>query len=204
MGSQGFSQIVEQHQLGMEAAETRIQALSEYLAVYRASQASPSGRRFYGRIRELRHDIWRLKAWSWYLSARQARPAWLAPLLVLARLLAGLVPAAPVRQRSALSARTALRLSTRSLLDRAYQALDEDIQGRLLTLRLAQRQRPATSRDEEIARLESRAALLAEAQRHDLRHSSQVAVICTVLAAVLRLRHWFGLPLPVIKTVDRT
>ena len=123
---------------------------------------------------------------------------------MLARLLALLVPAARARQRSFLSSRSALRLSTRSLLDRAYQALDEDIQGRLLTLRLAQRQRPACSRDEEIARLESRAAMLAQAQRCDLRHSRQAAVICTLLAAVLRLRYWFGLPLPVIKTVDRT
>ncbi|MDX1802813.1 MAG: hypothetical protein R3292_01945 [Alcanivorax sp.] len=204
MGTQGFSRIVEQRNLGVEAVEMRIQALSEYLAVYRATHASESGRPVYGRIRELRRDIWRLRGWGWYLSSRQQQAPWIAMLQSLARCLAMMLPVQrPNKRRRTVSSATR-RLGSLSLLDRAYQALEEDIQGRLLTLRLAQSRRPNGDWGVEIAELEGKAALLAQARQDEFRKGRQVAVICSLLGAVLRLRHWFGLAAPVADMTDRS
>ena len=53
--------------LALEAVEHRLQALSEYLAVYRAGLASGVGGWQWRQVRVLRSDIARLQAWWWYL-----------------------------------------------------------------------------------------------------------------------------------------
>ena len=67
MGTQSEAGRWRRQELALTAVEHRLQALGEYLAVYRASYASSGEGRHYARVRMLRKDIGRLRAWWWYL-----------------------------------------------------------------------------------------------------------------------------------------
>ena len=71
MGLRQTSKQWRQQDLARDAVENRLQALSEYLAVYRASYASSGSSRLYARIRVIRNDMARLRAWWWYLGVQQ-------------------------------------------------------------------------------------------------------------------------------------
>ncbi|HBY50351.1 MAG TPA: hypothetical protein DEH09_13930, partial [Alcanivorax sp.] len=85
------------------------------------------------------------------------------------------------------------RLSSFSVVDRAYVAHMEDFQGRLLTLQLAQQSRPDPRRAVCQQRLEDAVRKLAEHRRCLAENAGRVAVICWALARVLRVRGWLGL-----------
>ena len=57
MGTQSEAGRWRQQELALTAVEHRLQALGEYLAVYRASYASSGEGRHYARVRMLRKDI---------------------------------------------------------------------------------------------------------------------------------------------------
>ena len=82
MASQSETDRWRQQELALTAVEHRLQALGEYLAVYRASYASSGEGRHYARVRMLRQDIGRLLAWWWYLHATRRGASWL-PLIML-------------------------------------------------------------------------------------------------------------------------
>ena len=81
MGTQQGAGKWRQQELGLEAVETRLQALQEYLAVYRASFASSGSADSHARVRVLRRDVSRLRAWGWYLIACRDGARWLPCLL---------------------------------------------------------------------------------------------------------------------------
>ncbi len=177
--------------LAVEALHGRSRALSEYLSVYR-SGAGPGARgRRHQRLRELRHDIVRLQAWAWYLSVADRRPWWWRVLYRLGGLLGRDRRERAGRRRHR---RTGIqRLSSFSVVDRAYVAHMEDFQGRLLTLRLAQQGRPDPRRAACQRRLEDAVTRLSEHRECLAANAGRVAVICGMLAPVLRVRGWLGL-----------
>lgn len=203
MGLKQCSRQWRQQDLAQEAVENRLQALSEYLAVYRASYASSGDGRQYARIRVMRNDIARLRAWWWYLAAVQRSAGWLPMFHRLVEALAMFV--APVRgSRKRRHHSPMMRhVNSYSLIERAYAALEEDVQGQLLTLRLVQRQRPTDSRSREIALLEKRLQAVALLRSSGLPEARRLTVICHLLHWVLTLRQWLGLQLPMTNTVDR-
>jgi hypothetical protein len=197
MGSQEALRVSDSSlHLAVEAVAGRLQALNEYLLVYHAG-ARPGERRARD-TRELRYDIERLHAWGCYLRASVRRPPWWRMLTALGGLAGGARRAASGHRRH--PRRAMRRLSSFSVIDRAYVSLLEDFQGRLLTLGLRQ----GKSADIEQCRarlLESvekvralREALAAEAGR--------VTVVCVLLGRVLRLRDWLGLGPPAASGVE--
>ncbi|MCG8392130.1 MAG: hypothetical protein MI745_03515 [Pseudomonadales bacterium] len=202
MGTQQCARIWHQQELAMEAVESRLQALGEYLAVYRASYASGNGAQNYARIRVLRNDIGRLRAWWWYLQACRRGAAWVPLLHRVVAILAVLVPVRrPSRRRRHVS-RSMRHLSSYSLIERAYAALEDDEQGRLLTLRLAQYHRPTDSRSRDIAITQQRLADIAALRTEELPEPRQVSVTCYLLNAAMVARRCLGLRLPITNTVD--
>ncbi len=175
--------------LAIEALHGRARALSEYYSVYR-SGAGARGRR-HQRVRELRHDIVRLHAWAWYLSVADRRPWWWRALHRLSGVLG--------RDRREQTGRRRhhgggiQRLSSFSVVDRAYVAHMEDLQGRLLTLQLARQDPPDPRREACQQRLEEGVRRLSEHRRCLAENAGRVAVVCWALARVLRVRGWFGL-----------
>ncbi|GAA5132884.1 hypothetical protein [Alloalcanivorax gelatiniphagus] len=174
--------------LAIEAVENRIVALTEYLLVYRAGAGSP-GRGRHQRIRELRHDIARLRAWGQYLRGADHRPLWWRLLRRLGTWLGGARHARPGHR----CARRAgvQRLSAYSVVDRAYAAQMEDCQGRLLTLGLAAGPWVAdlrASRERLLAEVE----LLRDERRQLAEEAGRVAVVCWVLSRTARVRGWLG------------
>ncbi|WP_101675786.1 hypothetical protein [Alloalcanivorax mobilis] len=173
--------------LAIEAVTGRAGALNEYLVVYRAG-AGRRGRRVRS-VRELRYDIERLRAWAWYLAASSRRPWWWRLVTHLGGLFGRRRREANGRRRD--PRRSMQRLSSFSVIDRAYAALQEDFQGRLLTLALPQTEpeRSAACRAHLTDKVDTlrglRGALVADAGR--------AAVVCVLLAGVLRLRGWLGL-----------
>ena len=127
--------------LAGQAVAHRLRALNEYLAVYRATRASGGEAHTTQRIRELRSDVARLRAWGWYLSAKERGASWIPALQRLAAALSVLVSVNLVAQRRHPRGAALQHLSSYSLVERAYAALEDDTQGQLLTLRLAQMQR---------------------------------------------------------------
>ncbi|MFP1682028.1 hypothetical protein ACLD0W_05915 [Alloalcanivorax sp. C16-1] len=193
MGSQAkWSGPAAPSRLALEAVDNRILALNEYLTVYRAGAGSP-GRARHQRIRELRHDIARLRAWSHYLRGAVRRPLWWRLLRRLGVWFGGERHARPGRRRPHRAG--VRRLSAFSVVDRAYAAQLEDYQGRLLTLSLARgplvdellitRQRLQGS----VERLQQERRLLAA-------DAGRVAVVCWVLSRVVLVRGWLGLSEP--------
>jgi len=191
MGSEVNKTAESPLRLAIEALQSRARALSEYHSVYRAGAGPRARGRRHQRVRELRHDIIRLQAWAWYLSMADRRPWWWRALYRLG----GLVGrdrregAGQRRQR-----RPGIqRLSSFSVVDRAYVAHMEDFQGRLLTLRLAQQNRPDAHRAACQQRLEAAVKRLDEHRECLVANAGRMAVICWMLARVLRVRGWLGL-----------
>lgn len=180
--------------LALEAVEARLQALHEYLTVYRAGARGRGRRR--ERLRELRRDIDRLESWGWYLRAAQGRPLWWRLLTWVAALLGGRRRGRP-GQRQPRRRHGIQRLSAFSVIDRAYVALAEEYQGRLLTLGLTPGGGAARRQHchRKVAALEAlRAGLAGDAGR--------VAVICGVLGLVRRCGGLVGLNPAPARTVD--
>ena len=90
-----------------------------------------------------------------------------------------------------------------SLLERAYAALEDEVQGRMLTLKLAQRQRPSARREQTLQRLEQKLLQLQHARQQLWQESGRVPLICAVLGGLLRMASWVGLVLPQTDMVDR-
>lgn len=180
--------------LAIEAIDNRILALSEYLTVYRAG-AGLVGLGRYRRMRELRHDIARLRAWRHYLRAAARRPLWWRCLHRIGGWVGdrqGVDAPRRVTRRRQPNGRVGVqRLSAFSVLDRAYVAQLEDLQGRLLTLGLAAASLAAdlqTLRDglrADVADLQDQRRQLAE-------HTGQVRVVCWLLGRWMRVRGWLG------------
>ncbi|MED5390042.1 MAG: hypothetical protein VX793_14370 [Pseudomonadota bacterium] len=203
MGTQPEAGRWRRQELALMAVEHRLQALGEYLAVYRASYASSGEGRHYARVRMLRKDIGRLRAWWWYLQATRRGASWLPLVDRLASALAIFV--SPVRRggRRRHSSGMMRHLTSYSLIERAYAALEDDLQGQLLTLRLAQYQRPTDSRDRDITVLQRQLGEVAALRGSELPDSRRLTVICHLLHRVLTVRHWLGLQLPLANMVDR-
>lgn len=203
MASQSETDRWRQQELALTAVEHRLQALGEYLAVYRASYASSGEGRHYARVRMLRQDIGRLRAWWWYLHATRRGASWLPLLHRLVDLLAMFV--SPVRRggRRRHSSGMLRHLSSHSLIERAYAALEEDMQGQLLTVRLAQYQRPTDSRSREISLLQHQLEEVAALRRRGLPEPRRLTAICHILYRVMTVRQWLGLQLPLANQVDR-
>ena len=188
--------------LALEAVEHRLQALSEYLAVYRAGLASGAGGLQWRQARVLRSDIARLQAWWWYLNSRQQGAGWLRLLDRLVCLLVPLIPLKKDRPRRRHVSRTMRRLGSYSLVLRAYVTLEEDLQGQLLTRRLTAKQFPGRVTESQITQLEDRLAKAARLRREGLPEARQVAICCQLLRAIMILRQGLGLPLPTAQVVE--
>lgn len=195
MGCQELSRPpLSPRRLALEAVEARIQALQEYLTVYRAGSR---GRGHRGpRLRELRRDIQRLEAWGWYLRAGERRPSWWRLLTTSADALGGQRRARAGQRRH--QRHGVQRLSTFSVIDRAYVALMEDFQGRLLTLSLV----PDGGDPRCRARLGEKVTIIEELRTDLARRAGRVTVICAVLAVVRRWGGWVGLHPADTRTVD--
>lgn len=192
MASEGQKAVSESPlRLAIEALHGRARALSEYYSVYRSGGGPRARGRRHPRVRELRHDIVRLQAWAWYLSVAHRRPWWWRALYRLS----GVFGRDRREQAGRRRHRRAgiQRLSSFSVVDRAYVAHMEDFQGRLLTLQLAQQSRPDPRRAVCQQRLEDAVRRLAEHRRCLAENAGRVAVICWALARVLRVRGWLGL-----------
>ncbi|MCK0154700.1 hypothetical protein MWU49_13350 [Alcanivorax sp. S6407] len=188
--------------LALEAVEHRLQALSEYLAVYRAGLASGVGGWQWRQARVLHSDIARLQAWWWYLSSLQRGAGWVRWLNKLSRLLLPMIPLRKDKPRRRHAARTMRRLGSHSLVLRAYVTLEEDLQGRLLTYRLTARQFPGRISEGQIEKLEVRLGQAALLRRDCLPEPRHVAICCQLLRAVMVLRQGLGLPLPAARVVE--
>lgn len=192
MASDGQKAVSESPlRLAIEALHGRARALSEYYSVYRSGAGPRARGRRHQRVRELRHDIVRLQAWAWYLSVADRRPWWWRAL----HRLSGVFGRDRREQAGRRRHRRAgiQRLSSFSVVDRAYVAHMEDFQGRLLTLQLAQQSRPDPRRAVCQQRQEDAVRKLAEHRRCLAENAGRVAVICWALARVLRVRGWLGL-----------
>ena len=140
MASQGQKAVSESPlRLAIEALHGRARALSEYYSVYRSGAGPRARGRRHQRVRELRHDIVRLQAWAWYLSVADRRPWWWRALYRLSGVFGRDQREQAGRRRHHRAG--IQRLSSFSVVDRAYVAHMEDFQGRLLTLQLAQQSR---------------------------------------------------------------
>lgn len=203
MGTQQGAGTLRQQELGLEAVETRLQALQEYLAVYRASLASSGSADNHARVRVLRRDVSRLRAWGWYLMACRNGASWLPVVQWLARVMSTFVVPQRPRSRRRQRTRTMRHLSSFSLVERAYVALEDDMQGQLLTLRLAQRQRPNDLRPRQIAALERQVDEVVLLRLSGLPQARQITVICHLLTWTMALRYCLGLRLPLADMVDR-
>ncbi|WP_372635329.1 hypothetical protein [Alcanivorax jadensis] len=203
MASQSEAERWRQQELALTAVEHRLQALGEYLAVYRASYASSGEGRHYARVRMLRKDIGRLRAWWWYLQATRRGASWLPLLERVVGLLAVFV--SPVRRGGSRRHSSGMlrHLSSHSLIERAYAALEDDLQRQLLTLRLAQYQRPTDSRGREINMLQRQLEEVAVLRASGLPEPRRLTAICHVLHRVMTVRQWLGLQLPLANLVDR-
>lgn len=177
--------------LAIEALHGRARALSEYYSVYRSGAGPRARGRRHQRVRELRHDIVRLQAWAWYLSVADRRPWWWRALYRLSGLLGRNRHEQAGRRRHRRSG--IQRLSSFSVVDRAYVAQMEDFQGRLLTLRLAQPGQPDPRRAVCQQRLEDAVQRLSGHRQCLAENAGRVAVICWALGRVLRVRGWLGL-----------
>ena len=89
-----------------------------------------------------------------------------------------------------------------SLVERAYAALEDDTQGQLLTLRLAQMQRPALDYQRNIDILDARLADLAALRLNGLPEPGQVTVVCHVLRGVMAVGGALGFSFPSAQPVD--
>lgn len=185
---------VSSRRLAAEAVESRIQALNEYLTVYRAG-ARGRGRRAHN-VRELCHDIQRLEAWGWYVSAARRQPLWWRLLTGLGGAFGGQRRARPGQRRH--QRQGMQRLSSFSVIDRAYMALMEDFQGQLLTLSLVHDGGDSYCR----ARLTEKVAVLARLREDLAADAGRISVVCAVLALLMRCGGWFGLHPGVTRTVD--
>ena len=203
MGTQQGAGKWRQQELGLEAVETRLQALQEYLAVYRASFASSGSADSHARVRVLRRDVSRLRAWGWYLMARRDGAGWLPAVQWLARVFSVFMVPQRHRSRRHQRSRAMRHLSSYSLIERAYAAQEDDIQGRLLTLRLAQRQNPNDLRAREIKRLEREVDEVVLLRLAGLPEARQLTVICHLLTWTMGLRSCLGLRLPLADVADR-
>lgn len=192
-----------QQTLESQAVEHRLQALNEYLAVYRASQASCPRPAYQAAVRELSRDILRLRAWGWYLQLRQQGARWLGCLHVFVSLFAALVPVRQGFGKRRARSQWMSRLSSYSLVERAYAALEDELQGRLLTLRLAQHRRPTDKRAETMAHLSSHLEQLSQLRCQHLPNPAELSVICALLGALLRLRQWAGMEAPLTNMMGR-
>ena len=192
-----------QQELELEAVRTRLQALQEYLAVYRASFASSGSADSYARVRVLRRDVSRLRAWGWYLMGCRDGARWLPVVQWLARVLSVFVMPQRHRSRRRQPLRAMRHLSSYSLVERAYAALEDDIQGRLLTLRLAQGERPTGLRSRQITMLERQVDEAVRLRLCGLPQARQMTVICHLLAWAMALRSCLGLRLPLADRVRR-
>lgn len=191
MGSQEALRVSDSPlHLAIEAVTGRLQALNEYLLVYHAGSGS-RGRRARN-VRELRYDIERLHAWGCYLRASGRRPLWWRMLTALGG------PAGGVRRAESGHRRdprlTMQRLSSFSVIDRAYVALLEDFQGLLLTLGL--RQGDGAETEQCRARLLAGVAEVRALREALAAEAGRVTVVCVLLGRVLRLRGWLGLGPP--------
>lgn len=177
--------------LAIEAVDNRILALSEYLTVYRAG-AGLVGLRRSRRMRELRHDIARLHAWRYYLRGAARRPLWWRCLHGLCDWLGGRLGADQPGRRQQWRVGVQ-RLSAFSVVDRAYAALLEDRQGRLLTLGLAPT--PFTADLQTLREsLLNDVACLQDERRELAKHAGRVRVVCGLLGRWVRARGWLGFP----------
>ena len=188
--------------VALEAVEHRLQALSEYLAVYRAGLASGVGGWQWRQARVLRSDIARLQAWWWYLSSVRRGAGWVRWLDKLVVLLLPLIPLKKDKPRRRHSAQTMRRLGSYSLVVRAYATLEEDLQGQLLTRRLTAKQFPGRVTDSQLRELESQLEHASQLRQHGLPEPRHVAVCCQVLRAVMVLRHGLGLPLQLARVME--
>lgn len=183
--------------LAVDAVENRALALHEYLLVYRAGVGPRRDR--HHRRRELRHDIARLRAWGWYLRASERHPLWWRLLYTLGGWFGAGRKEKPGRRHQRRSG--IQRLSAFSVVDRAYAAQIEDFQGRLLTLGLSH---PPLS--EELRRcsrvLEENIRQLDEQRSHLTLEAGRIAVVCWVLARLLRVRGWLGLNKNATRAMD--
>lgn len=202
MTSTGSSSSDSLNGLALEAVEHRLQALSEYLAVYRAGLASGVGGWHWRQARVLRSDIARLQAWWWYLSGQRRGASWVRWVDKLVALVAPMLPLRKERPRRRHPARTMRRLGSYSLVLRAYATLEEDLQGQLLTRRLTASQFPGRVTASQLSQLEARLTE-ATALRHDsLPEPRHVAVCCQLLRAVMVLRQGLGMPLQLARVVE--
>lgn len=188
--------------LALEAVAHRLQALSEYLAVYRAGLASGVGGRQWRQARVLRSDIARLQAWWWYLNRRESGAGWVRLLDWLAGVLAPMLPLKKDKPRRRHAARSMRRLGSYSLVMRAYVTLEEDLQGQLLTRRLTAKQFPGRVSDAQLKQLEARLAMATALRRQNLPDPRQVAVCCQLLRTVMVLRNGLGLPLQMARVME--
>lgn len=188
--------------VALEAVEHRLQALSEYLAVYRAGLASGVGGWQWRQVRVLRSDIARLQAWWWYLNSQQRNAGWVRWLDKLSALLIPMMPLKKDKPRRRHPARTMRRLGSYSLVLRAYVTLEEDVQGQLLTRRLTAKQFPARVTDAQLRQLEYRLEQASMLRRHHLPEPRHVSVCCQLLRAVMVLRQGLGLPLPMARVME--
>lgn len=188
--------------LALEAVEHRLQALSEYLAVYRAGLASGVGGCQWRQARVLRSDISRLQAWWWYLSSQQRGAGWVRLMDWLVRWLAPMVPLRKEKPRRRHSARSMRRLGSFSLVMRAYVTLEEDLQGQLLTRRLTAKQFPGRVNPTQVSQLEARLEQAILLRRTCLPEPRKVAICCQLLRLVMVLRQWLGLPLPTARVLE--
>jgi len=202
MGTQKGAGKWRQQELGLEAVETRLQALQEYLAVYRASFASSGSADSHARVRVLRRDVSRLRAWGWYLMGCRDDARWVPAVQWLARVLSVLVVQQRQRPRRRQRSRAMRHLSSYSLVERAYVALEDDIQGQLLTLRLAQRQRPNEVRSRQITAMERQVEEGVLLRLFSLPQARQMTVICHLLRGCMVLRSCLGLRLPLADRVE--
>ena len=188
--------------LAGQAVAHRLRALNEYLALYRATRASGGEAHTTQRIRELRSDVARLRAWGWYLSAKERGASWIPALQRLAAALSVLVSVNLVAQRRHPRGAALQHLSSYSLVERAYAALEDDTQGQLLTLRLAQMQRPALDYQRNLDILDARLADLAALRLNGLPEPGQVTVVCHVLRGVMAVGGALGFSFPSAQPVD--
>lgn len=174
----------QHHAVATDAVERRLHALHAYLSVSGAQYTSFRTPLRFHTYRTLLRDYRRLEAWQLFLQLMQRSARGLSLLLWVVSVLAPLLPRP--RQRQEAHHNRLRQFSSHALVVRAYEALDDDLQGRWLTL--SQLPEPNAWQVREVEAIERRKVALSALRYDDAPDPRQVALVCNVLALALWLR----------------